>query len=171
MCWEKKFCLQLITSQLRPAPKWIKSLLLNLPELFDSATHWKPLCEASSGSQALFFMEQIDGHSCRLEVIPVERQRTLSQPHTSWNWNLAVWVHLCCALFDQDVKLICVISQPGGAMHCDSKGLLQPAPVLVVMWQRTPPLPPKSRGRTWAKLRKSKDIVKVCCQQTTLIYS
>lgn len=51
-------------------------------------------------------MKQRDRHSCRLKVIPVERQRTVSQSHPSWTWNLALWAHLCCALFDHDIKLI-----------------------------------------------------------------
>lgn len=154
MCWDKKIpfaTLLLSWDQCLSGLRVLFSINLSCLTL---ATHWEPLCEGSSGSRALFFMEQIDGHSCRLKVIPVERQRTLSQPRTSWNWNLAVWAHLCCALFDQDIKLICLISHPGGAEHCDSKGLLQLTPVSVVMWQWTLPVSPKSRGCTWAKLRK-----------------
>jgi len=128
MCWEKNpICNSLILSW-DQCPSGM-SPLLSLPELFDSGHRWKPLYEASSGSQALFFVGQIDGHSCRLKVIPVEMERTVSQPHPSWDWSMAVWAHLCCAWFGQDIKLICLISHLGGAEHCNSRSVSQLAPV------------------------------------------
>lgn len=49
------------------------------------AIHWELLCEASCGSQALLLIGQVDKDSYKLKVIPVERQRTLSQEHPSWD--------------------------------------------------------------------------------------
>lgn len=119
------------------------------------AIRWELLCEANSGSQALFFIEQIDKDSYKLKVIPVKRQRTLSQERSSWNWNLPVRASsLCCA--SPNTELVCLISCLGWGEQCDGKDVLQLSSISLVIWQQTLPVSPKNRDSTRAKLRKAK---------------